>query len=188
MTHCAIPVAATLMLARHTRILWPTNPKQLEPITPDHGAIEAKNTIAKLGYTSDYNRHHDVHELPQLEQKAKVRAKLDNEKTWINEETIINQHQSPRSFPMDVGCALYRRNHKHLAKIPTGSVHPKVTDSPPPPKPPPSPDPVHEKHEKAASMDSPVEQPFKQPGFPWSFRPTIRHMRWIDPLSNFMSC
>ena len=168
MTYRATPVAAIgcspaeLMMGRRMRTLLPTIPRQLEPVSLDRSAIEAKDTLTKMRYADDYNRRHGVRKLPELEAGEPVRVKLDNEKSWTKEGTIVDQHQSPRSYIVDVGGATYRRNRKHLAKSPTTPV--KVADPPLPPKPPLSPDRMSRSHEGATQINFSAEQPTRMSG------------------------
>ena len=168
MTYRATPVAAIgcspaeLMMGRRMRTLLPTIPRQLEPVSLDCSAIEAKDTLTKMRYADDYNRRHGVRKLPEMEAGEPVRVKLDNEKSWTKEGTIVDQHQSPRSYIVDVGGATYRRNRKHLAKSPTTPV--KVADPPLPPKPPPSPDRMSRSHEGATQINFSAEQPTRMSG------------------------
>ena len=168
MTYRATPVAAIgcspaeLVMGRRMRTLLPTIPRQLEPVSLDRSAIEAKDTLTKMRYADDYNRRHGVRKLPELEAGEPVRVKLDNEKSWTKEGTIVDQHQSPRSYIVDVGGATYRRNRKHLAKSPTTPV--KVADPPLPPKPPLSPDRMPRSHEGATQINFSAEQPTRMSG------------------------
>ena len=43
---------------------------------------------------------------------------MDDEKTWSKSGTIVDLHSSPRSFLVDAGNGTYRRNRRHLAKLP----------------------------------------------------------------------
>ena len=192
MTYRATPVAAIgcspaeLMMGRRMRTLLPTIPRQLEPVSLDRSAIEAKDTLTKMRYADDYNRRHGVRKLPELEAGEPVRVKLDNEKSWTKEGTIVDQHQSPRSYIVDVGGATYRRNRKHLAKSPTTPV--KVADPPLPPKPPLSPDRMSRSHEGATQINFSAEQPTRMSGRAINFLPSTKTMRWLDPRICFTFC
>ena len=124
MTYRATPVTATglspseLMMGRRIRTTLPMIPKQLQPKTPDRMTVQEWDMLTKERYTRDFNRRHGTKDLPPLRAGDTVRLKFDNEKHWTKTGTVLEPHISPRSFLVSSGEGVYRRNRKHLAKVP----------------------------------------------------------------------
>lgn len=96
-------------------------PRQLEPQTHKRQSFVERDTLVKQRYARDFDRRHGVKDLPTLRPGDPVRIKLDNEKIWSKTGQVIDSHTSPRSFMIDTGDGVYRRNRKHLAKVPNPS-------------------------------------------------------------------
>ena len=124
MVYRATPVTATgfspseLMIGRKIRTTLPMISRQLTPKTVNFKAIEERDAVIKDRYTRDYNRRHGVRELSPLRPGDTVRMKYDGEKTLRKEGTILESREFPRSFTVDTGDGVYRRNRKHLVRVP----------------------------------------------------------------------
>ena len=129
MVYRATPVASTgfspseLLLGRRIRTTLPMIPNQLSPKTPDQDSLQSHDS--KSRYSHYYNRRHGVRELSPLRKDDKVRVKLDDQKSWTISAKVIEPHESPRSYIINADGTTYRRNRKHLMKIP---VTTNVTD------------------------------------------------------------
>ena len=124
MTYRSTAVAATghspseLMMGRRILTTLPVLPKQLKPYTPCPKAVEDNDTRAKQEYAWQYDRRHGVKELAPLKTGDTVRIKTDGEKLWLKKGVIKESHDSSRSFIVDTGDGVYRRNRRHVLAVP----------------------------------------------------------------------
>ena len=47
-----------------------------------------------------------------------MRIKTDGEKLWLKKGVVKESHDCPRSFIVDTGDGVYRRNRRHLLAVP----------------------------------------------------------------------
>lgn len=120
MSYRATPLQATgaspaqLMLGRQIKTTVPTLDTVLSPKWPDFQAVRQADARAKEGYRRAYNRRHGARELPPLNPGASVALKLDNESGWTTTGTVQSNHPAPRSYLIQTGRGVLRRNRRHL--------------------------------------------------------------------------
>ena len=77
-----------------------------------------------------YNKRHGAKDLPPLKRGDHVRVRLDNEKSWSKEGTVVKPHDASRSYIVETSDGgTYRHNRKHLLSVP-----PPTPPRPPSPK------------------------------------------------------
>ena len=60
-----------------------------------------------------------------------MRTKLDTEKQWTTEAKVVDKDQGPRSYIIDSGGRMLRRNQRYLRRIPPPTCEdPQEDDSP----------------------------------------------------------
>ena len=79
--------------------------------------------------TMSLDRGNGTRELPALQPGDWVRVKLDSEKQWTTESKVTSKDQSPRSYIVDSGGRMLRRNRKHLIKVSTPTCHDTPKDN-----------------------------------------------------------
>lgn len=140
---------AEIAMGRMLRTTLPTLQSNLDPRPYNKEAVRQKDTKAKEAYKKNFDRHHGVAPLPELQPGDSVLQKLDHEPHWSNPVRVISQ-TAPRSYLVETpDGAQYRRNRKHLrlsCSLPAGSVAQKAAipilpQAPGPPIPISSPDP-----------------------------------------------
>ena len=112
-------VIQKLIMGRQIRTTLPTMTKVLEPKLPFHAAVAIADAKTKGGYKTSFDKRNGTRELPQLQPRDWVRAKLDNETQWTTEAKVVSKDQSPRSYIIDTGGRMLRRNRRFLKKVPT---------------------------------------------------------------------
>ena len=140
MAYRATPIPATgktpseLIMGRLIRTTLPTLAKVLEPKLPNHAAVKGSDVEAKKGYKQSFDRRNGTRELPKLQTGDWVRTELDNEKQWSTEAQVISEDQSPRTYIIDTGGRVLRRNRRHLKKVPTFTIYDASGDDSPIPE------------------------------------------------------
>ena len=136
MIYRSTPVAPTgkspseLMLGRRIRTTLPAVARQFRYRPPDQQMVESSDAHAKDEYARQYNKRHGAKDLPQLKPGDHVRVRLDNEKSWSKEGTVVQPHDAPRSCIVETSDGgTYRHNRKHLLSVP-----PPTPPRPPSPK------------------------------------------------------
>ena len=131
----AIPVTAIgetppgLIIGRQIRGTIPTMAEVSKPKLPDHAAVKKADVKAKKRYKESFDRGNGTRELPALQPGDWVRVKLDSEKQCTTESKVISTDQSPRSYIVDSGGRMLRRNRKHLIKVSTPTCHDTPKDN-----------------------------------------------------------
>ena len=129
MAYRATPIPATgktpseLIMGRQIRTTVPTMAKVLEPKLPNHAMVKKADAKAKRGYKESFDRRNGTRELLPLQPGDWVRTKLDNEKQWTTEAKVVIKDQSPRSYLIDTGGRMLRRNRRFLRKVPTPTCY-----------------------------------------------------------------
>ena len=125
MTYCSTPVAPTgkslseLMLGRRIRTTLPAVARQFRYRPPDQQVVESSEVHAKYEYERQYNKRQGAKDLPPLKPGDRVRVRLDVEKLWSKEGTIVQPHDTPRSYIVETSDGgTYRLNRKHLLSVP----------------------------------------------------------------------
>ena len=136
MIYRSTPVAPTgkspseLMLGRRIRTTLPAVARQFRYRSPDQQVVESSDAHAKDEYARQYNKRHGAKDLPPLKPGDHVRVRLDNEKSWSKEGTVVQPHDAPRSYIVETSDGgTYRRYRKHLLSVP-----PPTPPRPPSPK------------------------------------------------------
>uniref|UniRef100_A0AAV2K977 Reverse transcriptase/retrotransposon-derived protein RNase H-like domain-containing protein n=1 Tax=Knipowitschia caucasica TaxID=637954 RepID=A0AAV2K977_KNICA len=127
---------AELLMGRKIRTTLPTLSANLDPSWPDRKEMRSADAAAKLKQAFYYNRRNGVRHLPPLDPGEGVLMKLDNEKQWTTQGTVQGNCSTPRSYVVvtpEGGC--YRRNRRHLLRLPAASKNPNPSGSPDDPLP-----------------------------------------------------
>lgn len=125
-TYRCTPTAATgfefspseLMIGRNIRIHVPCVPEKLSPKWPKYEHVKEQHVKSKDKQQFFFNRRHAAQNLPVLTAGDKVRIKLDNEKRWEKEGTVVNGDTANRTYIVKTNNGTYRRNRVHLQKVP----------------------------------------------------------------------
>lgn len=125
MVYRATPIAATgyspaeLMMGRRMKTTVPILPELLQPNWPDYESAFNNDEATKRVYGHHYDRHHGAKQLPPLQPGDAVRLKRDDERRWSANGTVLARADAPRSFIVETSDGgVYRRNRKHLLKVP----------------------------------------------------------------------
>lgn len=100
-----------------------------KPKLPDHAAVKKADVKAKKRYKESFDRGNGTRELPAPQPGDWVRVRLDSEKQCNTESKFISTDQSPRSYIVDSGGRMLRRNRKHLIKVSTPTCHDTPKDN-----------------------------------------------------------
>ena len=118
------------MLGRRIRTTLPAVARQFGYRPPDQQVIESNDAHAKDEYARQYNKRHGAKDLPPLKPGDHVRVRLDNEKSWSKEGTVVQPHDALRSYIVETSDGgTYHHNRKHLLPVP-----PPTPPRPPSPK------------------------------------------------------
>ena len=107
-----------LMIGRQIRIHVPCPSNKLRPKWPRHDMVRAQHEKTKENQAFFFNRRHAAQSLPVLTAGDKVRIKLDSEKRWEKQGTVLNGDPENRTYTVKTKDGIYRRNRVHLQKIP----------------------------------------------------------------------
>ena len=116
-------------MGRQIRATIPTMAEVSKPKLPDHAAVKKADVKAKKIYKESFDRRNGTRELPALQPGDWVRVKLDSEKQCTTESKVISTDKSPRSYIVDSGGQMLRRNRKHLIKVSTPTCHDTPKDN-----------------------------------------------------------
>ncbi|MCG8079184.1 MAG: DDE-type integrase/transposase/recombinase [Candidatus Thiodiazotropha taylori] len=125
-TYRCTPTAATgykftpseLMIGRNPRIHVPCSPEKLLPKWPKYEQVKETHLKAKTAQEHFFNKRHAARSLPALSQGDNVRIKLDHEKRWEKEGTVLSGNSDNRTYVVKTKNGTYRRNRVHLQKVP----------------------------------------------------------------------
>ena len=127
MTYRATPHSATgyspaeLIMGRKMRTTLPIASENLKPKWPDHDKVKVNDQQAKEN--NAYYHDRGSRPLPPLRVGDTVRMKTSHDKTWSEPGTVIQQHDTPRSYIVSTPSGTYRRNRSHLLKIPNQDIN-----------------------------------------------------------------
>ena len=128
---------AKLAFNRRLRTTLPSLPGTLSPRTISRDDIQERNEALKRRQKQNYDRHHGVHPLPELQPELLL-IKCEGEKGWKQPATVRGMC-TPRSYIVETATGgNLRRNRKHL-RLQTGptTLHdPAPEPDPVPPSPP----------------------------------------------------
>ena len=129
---------AELAFNRRLRTTLPSLPETLSPRTISRDDIQERNEALKRHQKQNYDRHHGVHPLPELQPGDPVLIKCEGEKRWKQPATVCGMC-APRAYIVETATGgNWRRNRKHL-RLQTGPA--TLHDPAPEPDPAPDPDP-----------------------------------------------
>jgi hypothetical protein len=140
MSYRATPVAslgyspAQLLIGRQIRTLLPSLTENLKPKCPDESKVRENDNESKIKQSKNYNKRNSVVNHGLLQPGEKVRIKLDNEKQWSKPANVISQTEEPRSYLVESDGKIYRRNRRHLMKVPDNTDMdqiPEIDNAPP---------------------------------------------------------
>ena len=104
-----------LIMGRQVRTNLPVLRVNLVPKWPDFDSIRKRDASTKASYEKFYNRRYSTKPLPTLQQGKTVHIKLDGEKQWSNQGTVLSaSNHGNRSVVVDTPRGVYRRNRRHV--------------------------------------------------------------------------
>lgn len=118
--HSATGVSpAQLLFGRRIRTPLPALPQQLCPSWPDDNLVRSKDAVAKEKSAFFFNRRHGVRPLTPLTPGQDVQFRHDKSLVWT--PGVVKEIQpEPRSYLVDTGNGVYRRNRQHIRLSVTG--------------------------------------------------------------------
>ncbi|XP_060774394.1 uncharacterized protein K02A2.6-like [Neoarius graeffei] len=105
---------AQLMMGRQIRTPIPTLESHLQPAWPDLHQVRQADAKAKANYRRNFNRRHNVTDLPELSPGTAVALKLDGEQGWRKDGKVLKMCETPRSYLIQTDKGVLRRNPHHL--------------------------------------------------------------------------
>ncbi|GBO42513.1 hypothetical protein AVEN_85191-1 [Araneus ventricosus] len=97
-----------LLMARRINTALPVAKTQLQPYSVNKEVLEAKEDIRIEGQKRNYDKHHGVRNLDELDPGQNV---------WITDRRVtvkvLQKTPYPRSYLVQSGRRVYRRNRKH---------------------------------------------------------------------------
>ena len=106
------------MFERNIRNTLPCLSKNLKHNCMNRETLESKDRKAKQRQKTNYDKHHGVINLPELQPGDLVLVKTDDEKHWKTQARVL-QKVAPRSYVVRTDSkGDLRRNRRHLKKIP----------------------------------------------------------------------
>ncbi|GBM63503.1 hypothetical protein AVEN_73783-1 [Araneus ventricosus] len=107
-----------LLMGRRIATTLPVAKTQLQPYSVNKKVLEAKEERRIEGQKTNYDKHHGVRNLDELDPSQNV---------WITDRRatgkVLQKTPCPRSCLVQSGRRVYRRNRKHL--IPSPDFHPE---------------------------------------------------------------
>ncbi|GBM16923.1 Transposon Ty3-I Gag-Pol polyprotein [Araneus ventricosus] len=107
-----------LLMGRRINTTLPVAKTQLQPYSVNKKVLEAKEERRIEGQKTNYDKHHGVRNLDELDPGQNV---------WITDRRVtgkvLQKTPYPRSYLVQSGRRVYRRNRKHL--IPSPDFHPE---------------------------------------------------------------
>ncbi|GBM25190.1 hypothetical protein AVEN_241064-1, partial [Araneus ventricosus] len=107
-----------LLMGRRINTTLPVATTQLQPYSVNKKVLEAKDERRIEGQKTNYDKHHGVRNLDELDPGQNV---------WITDRRltgkVLQKTPYPRSYLVQSGRRVYRRNRKHL--IPSPDFHPE---------------------------------------------------------------
>ncbi|GBO04422.1 RRP12-like protein, partial [Araneus ventricosus] len=107
-----------LLMGRRINTTLPIAMTQLQPYSVNKKVLEAKEERRIEGQKTNYDKHHSVRNLDELDPGQSV---------WITDRRVtgkvLQKTPYPRSYLVQSGRRVYRRNRKHL--IPSPDFHPE---------------------------------------------------------------
>ncbi|GBM22130.1 hypothetical protein AVEN_266489-1 [Araneus ventricosus] len=107
-----------LLMGRRSNTTLPVAKTQLQPYSVNKKVIEGKEERRIEGQKTNYDKHHGVRILDELDPGQNV---------WITDrsitEKVLQKTPYPKSYLVQSGKRVYRRNRKHL--IPSPDFHPE---------------------------------------------------------------
>ena len=105
-----------LMFERNIRNTLPCLSKNLKHNCMNRDTLESKDRKAKQRQKTNYDKHHGVINLPELQPRDLVLVKTDDEKHWKTQARVL-QKEAPRSYLVRTDSkGDLRRNRRHLKK------------------------------------------------------------------------
>ena len=120
MAYRSTPVTSTgfspseLIMGRKIRTIVPVKPSILTPRWPDLDLVRKRDKAHKQATKSYFDAHHGVRKLHPLGVGDQVRLKTDKEKLWTDKGTITQADYKGRSYMIDTGHGILRRNRRHV--------------------------------------------------------------------------
>ncbi|ELU06798.1 hypothetical protein CAPTEDRAFT_194439 [Capitella teleta] len=138
MVYRATPITATsfspseIMIGRKLRTTIPALLKTLKSgMAPSQKILEENYAKAQRQYADHYNRRHGVRELAPLDPGTQVRLQKNPGDKWGTKGTVVETHETPRSYIIDTDNGRYRRNRQHIRSSPQSPpTQPQDRDKP----------------------------------------------------------
>ena len=110
-----------LLQGRKMKTKIPVMPDQLQPKLPDSTQLKEKHHQAKRHQKKYHDLHKGARKLSKLHPGDTVRIRTGDEKIWGEPATVVKKI-GPRSYLIDTGNGIYRRNRRHLQVIPSSDT------------------------------------------------------------------
>ena len=107
-----------IMLNRRMRTTLPSLPQNLQFRAYCKDKVETNHTARRRRNEYYYNRRYSSKPLSKLKKGDKVRIKTGKDDVWSEPAFVINKADEPRSYNVQSGSSVLRRNRRHLLLIP----------------------------------------------------------------------
>ncbi len=109
------------------RVMPTTIPRietKLTPRHPEQADVRRNHDKAREKQAFYFNRRHGAHDLDPLHPGETVRIRTPNESKWGSPARVVKQYgpAEARSYVVDTGEGKFRRNRRHLQRIPPRDV------------------------------------------------------------------
>ena len=109
-----------LIKGRNLRTTLPVTEGTLLPRWPEPQIVADNHDRAKARQAQNYNQQHGAKDLQPLQPGAVVRVRTPHDKLWSPPARVVSQYKPShdRSYIIDTGESLLRRNRRHLMAVP----------------------------------------------------------------------
>ena len=104
-----------LLMSGKLRTVVPISREQRKPQVPDTKAVRAREEKLKRDQKRNFDRHHGVRELPQVNPGDLI---------WLPDsqtEAVVENEVAPRSFNVSTPQGTFRRNRRNFIRVPDGN-------------------------------------------------------------------
>jgi transposase InsO family protein len=127
MTYRNTPLEATglspneLMLQRRVRDRLPILNSHCKPKQINKYEVQERHELYQQRHKTYYDNHYGAQEMQDLRPGDSVRIKLDTDKEWSPIAKVEGKANTPRSYLVNTGNRVLRRNRRHLQYVPPGT-------------------------------------------------------------------
>ncbi len=110
---------AEALMGRKLKGRVPMLAKLLDPTAEERNKIATADSRAKERYEISYDSCHGAKQLPPLDHGQPVLLKTDSEKHLTKSDIVVESDPVNRTHLVQTLNGMYRRNRKHIQKVPT---------------------------------------------------------------------